>query len=459
MHQLLEQNISEHQLLEKGERVLIGVSGGVDSMVLLTLLNQLSTTQCWKLAVAHFNHQLRGVESNEDCEFVRAKAQLLGLPFFSERAEIPALARKEGISIEMAARKVRMDFLGRSALQFGARKIALAHHRDDQVELFWLRLLRGNAGEGLGGMEWINSLPVARKPEFGSIQLVRPMLNMAKETLVEFARAQGLEFREDSTNAVPGFDRNRLRLEILPWLEKHQPALRDTTLRLAEVLGAEKEWLREQAEEWLRTRREIHAPVCDEKPFKKLHAALQREIVFRQLIEAGVGPNFSRVETLREKPRNWISVGAGQKCALGLDGLIELRRESSAGFGQDDYETTVDLNESGLINLNGLEISWRRAGKRTAETGMEFFDSDRIGPRVTFRYWRQGDRFQPIGMHQPVKLQDIFMNAHLPRAERHLRLIGLNNEGEIFWVQGFRIGERFKVTEETDNILAFRFGK
>src|SRR3954470_14387564 len=285
--------------------MIVGISGGVDSMVLLEILFRLSRENGWTIIVAHFNHLLRGEEADEDARFVREKAEAFNLEFVDGSQNIKKAAAQEGISIEMAARQARHHFFAEAAKKENAKKVVLAHHADDQVELFWLRILRGNAGEGLGGMRWMNQSAYCKGGK--RLYLVRPLLNTTKEEIIQFAQAEKIKFRDDSTNAVEKYDRNRVRLSLLPFLEKYQPALRQTTTRIMEVLGAEKEWLRQRAEEWLKER----------KPkFSSLHVALQREVVVSQLLQAGVIPNYELVERLRNN--------LGAPFTIGPETILEL---------------------------------------------------------------------------------------------------------------------------------------
>lgn len=216
-------------------------------MVLWHLLRELAPKHGWQLTVAHLNHQLRGRSSAADERLVRRTAQKLKSPLVVERADVHRLARAQKLSLEMAARELRHSFLARAARRRRIPSIALAHHADDQLELFFLRLLRGSGGEGLAGMKWRNPSP--SDPE---IELVHPLLDQPKALLVEYATKHGIGYREDASNAVLDFQRNLVRHELLPLLRgKYQPALDRTIPRVMEIVGAEAEFAAEAAREWL----------------------------------------------------------------------------------------------------------------------------------------------------------------------------------------------------------------
>src|SRR4051812_37580077 len=223
------------RLIAPNQPLLIAVSGGVDSMVLLDLLQRRAKQFGWRLRVAHLNHQLRGKSSDADERLVKNRANGFGLPISSERISVAELARRKKLSIEMAAREARHDFLARTARNHGIGTICLAHQADDQVELFFLRLLRGSSPEGLVGMDEIGPSPADAK-----LRLVRPLLKYTKNQILEYARVEKIKFREDRTNQSIDFLRNRIRHELIPLLEQnYQPAIRKIIDRFMDLLREE----------------------------------------------------------------------------------------------------------------------------------------------------------------------------------------------------------------------------
>lgn len=460
--QRIEQNIQERRLLKRGQAVLVAVSGGLDSMTLLEALHALSMRNRWKLTVAHFNHQLRGQSSDDDEKLVRKAAAALKLPFVVGRADVRKFADQSRLSIEMAARKLRHEFLAQAASERKISIVALAHHADDQVELFFLRLLRGAGSEGLAGMKWRSASPVNQK-----IMLIRPLLDATKTELRVFVRESRVPFSEDATNAGLDMPRNRVRNELLPLLRRrYQPALAKAILRLMDIIGEESNFVAEAARKWLKAGRvdlrvsqDARQRVSSGGHFMKLPPAVQRRVLQLQLAEFGTWADFDLIERLRRAPDVYVNVSPNFSIARNLAGRLNLRAQSPGTFNVK--ELTVNLDDrAGEVDFAGVRFQWRVQGMKRPMTlsrrrGREFFDADKVGRRITLRHWRAGDRFQPIGLKSAAKLQDLFTNQKIPRAQRHELVVAESADGAIFWVQSLRIAERFKLTPGTKRRLVW----
>jgi tRNA(Ile)-lysidine synthase len=418
-------------------------------MVLLHILHTLASRHRWRLGVAHFNHRLRGRSSQADERLVCKAAAAFGLPFLVERAEVRGFARERKLSLEMAARELRHRFLAGVARREGFRKIALAHHADDQVELFFLRLLRGSGSEGLGGMKWRSPSPTD-----GRVTLVRPLLGTSKEELREFARRHRVRFREDASNACLDMLRNRIRHQLVPLLRKHyQPALLRTTLRVMELVGAEAEFLTAIAGLLLLEGRRPE--------FARLPVALQRRMLQAQLRVAGIEPDFEQIEQLRVAAGRPLALGPGLSVQRDERGRLRVLPPTGSSFNPG--RQAIDLEaQPAEAAFGGVTFRWRLArargrhsGRPRPRAGAEHFDADRVGRSVVLRHWQPGDRFQPSGMPRSVKLQDLFVNQRIPRPDRHRLIVATTAQGEMFWVEGLRISERFKLQPETERRLTW----
>jgi len=473
-------------------------------MVLLHVLYKLAPRHGWDLTAAHLNHQLRGRSSDADERMVRRTAQGLRVPLVAGREAVAELARSRKLSLEMAARQLRHGFLARTARRRHIPTVALAHHADDQVELFFLRLFRGSGGDGLGGMKW-------RAPSASDarIQLVRPLLDQPKAVLVEYAGQHGIRYREDASNAVLDFQRNRIRHGLLPLLRrKYQPGLDRTISRVMDIVGAEAEFVGRVAEEWLEgkgsPKAEVRRPKEGRRPkseeeratwqrcvhFDQLPIAVQRRCVQVQLVRLGIVPDYELVEQLRTNVDRPFGISAAQapggakarrggqestggaarrtggtpflryafRDALGWVHLqVRLPEESSSSSAEIEL-----AGGAGEVEFDGSRIWWRinsrgAAAQPKARLRRECFDADKVGSPVWLRHWQPGDRFQPIGMACPVKLQDLFTNQKVPRAGRRRLIVATTADGVVFWVEGLRISERFKLTKRTIRRLQWRW--
>jgi tRNA(Ile)-lysidine synthase len=485
LQQQIRAAVQKHRLLKPRQRLLVAVSGGIDSMVLLHVLASLAPEHGWDLTVAHLNHQLRGVSSLADERLVRRTAKAMRLPIVVSRANVRAWAKKHRLSLEMAAREIRHEFLVRTALRRHISQIALAHHQDDQLEHFFLRFLRGSGGQGLAGMKWLGP-----SPSNPNVSLIRPLLDCPKEDIREYASNLGLRFREDASNASLDIQRNRIRHELLPLLRRrYQPGLAKSILRVMSIVGAESDFVTCEAESWLRRQANgaVSAPDRMKRPgqahrrkpqdfpfdeFEQLPVALQRRIIQLQLIQQGITPDFDLVEHLRQYPEKPVEVSmasvkptvrspglsptrAGPETSmlrLVRDSALIVRQVPRLEFGHGFRK--IDLSQPGRLDWRRVRFDWRTedsAGelRLKQKPGVEFFDADAVGLGAIIRHWQPGDRFQPIGMKSAAKLQDLFVNQKLSRDERRRCLLATTASGEIYWVEGLRISERFKLTRRT----------
>ena len=419
-------------------------------MVLLHVCRILAPRFGWKLLVAHFNHQLRGRASDADESFVRRVARDFKLPFVADRADVAGLARNSKLSLEMAARRLRHEFLARVAVKQKVPVVALAHHADDQVELFFLRLLRGAGTRGLAGMRWRAPSPVDR-----GVGLIRPLLDLTRRQLEQFAHERKIRFREDATNFTLDAQRNRIRNELLPLLQKrYQPGLTKTILRTMDIVGAESEWIEELSRKWLA--RKIPS-------FDRLPVAARRRILQLQLEDLNVPGDFDLIERLRIGSGQCVSIAPGISVSRNADGAVKLQSRTAGELEFKRNELCIDLScGAGKTVWDAVTFRWDLAGRRGAdrparEKGCETFDADQVGGSITVRHWRPGDRFQPIGMKTSVKLQDLFTNAKISAEQRRNLTLAASSSGEIFWVEKLRIGEKFKLTPQTRRRLVWRW--
>jgi tRNA(Ile)-lysidine synthase len=314
-------------------------------------------------------------------------------------------------------------------------------------------LLRGSGAEGLSGMKWRNRSPFA--PEGVKLDLVRPLLDQSKELLRDYAIQEKVKFREDTSNKSQDILRNRVRHELLPLLrKKYQPALDCMILQLMEIVGAELELTRQAMGEWI-------SAAAYQKNFDELPVAVQRRMIQTQLRRHKIAVDFRLVESLRMFPDNPVTVAPRTVALCSANGLLQVRGLDN-GLQNPDQVGVVLKGAAGNVAFGGKLVRWKVGRQRTSRvpvprTGREVFDADKIGSQIVLRHWRPGDRFQPIGMAKSLKLQDFFINNGIPRARRHELIVATTVQHEVFWVEGMRISERFKLTKATKRRLVWQW--
>lgn len=439
----VESAIRRERLFARKRRILIGVSGGMDSIVLLQVMAGMAERFGWTLGVVHLNHSLRGHASGADARFVKGVAKSSGWPSFDAKVDVKRIATEKGISIEMAAREARHELFRAAAKEFGCRTIALAHHRDDQVEQFFLRLFRGAGTSGLSGMPFKSNGVIG-----GNITIARPLLEVSRAEIVAFARANNIRFREDASNQDNSIPRNRIRNNLIPQLEaEHTSALAVLVARAMGLLKGDHEALEWVVNEWGEGR-------LADGDFDQLPVGLKRRIMVEKLRSHGMEPDLAQVSEILDRG---ISIEE-------MDSFI-VRPEREADkrdFDPDQTALTVQiLSGSRSVEHDGFSASIVRKPHRRQRLArhkdVERFDAEKIGGEIVFRHWQAGDRYRPIGLNGSRKLQDCFTDAGVAKAERHERTVITTVDGRIVWVEGLRIDDRFKVTGETREIMEMRW--
>jgi tRNA(Ile)-lysidine synthase len=444
--------IREQELFAPGDQVLAAVSGGPDSTALLHLLYRLREVFSLRLGVAHFDHGLRGGDSRDDAAFVRNQADCLQLPFFFGTGDVRAVARERRISLQMAARRLRLAFFRQTCRTHGYGKLALGHTADDQVELFFLRLLRGAGPDGLKGM-W----------PAGPDGLVRPLLAVGKAALLAWLRREGLAFREDLSNRDLRYLRNRVRLSLLPELAAaYNPRLSEAVWRLMALLQEDERLLAAATRDALDNVSRHVTPelvALDLPALFNLPPALQNRTL-RALGETfceDQGLTSSQVAALQDLARAGrsggdIPLGAGRASRAGHE--LHFRRDFPPSTA------AAVLLEPAAAGQTELPPGWRLTWKQTAPEptppmpadALVRLDAGRLSPPLTARYVRPGDRFGPAGAPGIRKLQDVFTDRKVPRWLRpHLPLVA--SGGGIVWAAGLGAAPALRLNPQTSQVL------
>lgn len=451
-------------MLARGDHLLVAVSGGPDSVALLYALVLMSAEYQLRLTAAHLNHGLRGAEAGREEDFVRRLSADMGLDCICKTVDIRALRKGRGQSLEETAREERYRFLKETASICGAVKIATGHHRDDQAETVLMNLLRGSGPEGLKGIA-----PV------WETRIIRPLLNVAREEILEFLREEGLEHMTDSSNLSTVFLRNRIRNDLLPELKKnYNPRIVAGLSRTAEIIRREDDYLqntvREQIARWgiVLERGELLLPLTE---FLGMHEALQGRIIkflLESFIPSGRGIGYRHIDAVLGLCRNGLDRRASLDlpCLIGVKiqgDILRIVREKSriargarrpppAGYSYPmDVPGEIFLPETGAtIRCELIEKPHFWAMRELPE--MAFMDYERLVPPLIVRNARQGDRMAPLGMGGTKKLKSYFIDRKIPFSHRQ-KIPLLVDARSVVWIAGERICERVKVTAGTTRVL------
>ncbi len=456
--------IREHDLLQPGEKVVVAVSGGADSVCLLHMLWRWQTELAVGLNVAHLNHRLRGTESDSDANYVSDLASKLGLPVVVESCDVAAYHAQKGGSLEEAARQVRYSFLAKVAKGIGASKVVVGHTQDDHIETVLMHLLRGTGSVGLCGLQPRAMLRFGKNGE--QLEVVRPLLKVTRQETLDYCRRYKLEPRSDSSNVSTSFLRNRVRLELLPVLRDYNPGIEQALLRLAAISSDDVSFIEAQASTLWKELviEEGSAIFFDRAKMVALPRAVQRYILRRavkQLRGDLKDIEADHIETMMD----FLLKPAGKRLCLpqGLTlfteyGRLVLTLSKVSLCPLPPLEGVFDIKVPGETVISGWRVKADISGKPPSfdNSFIAAFDLDKVAGELTVRRRRPGDRFQPLGMAETKKLQDFMVDAKIPRSWRD-RVPLVCSSDQVVWVVGWRIDDRVKVTGTTENILQLEF--
>ena len=463
----VERTIEGYRLLEGVSRLVAGVSGGADSVAMLFALHHLRERYALTLIAAHLNHQIRGADAQADEDFVRELAASLDIPCISEKADVPALAKASGVSLEMAARYARLDFFRRTARTEQADAVAVAHTSDDQVETILLRLFRGCGLLGLSGIPYTN--------ELNGLRIIRPLRDVTHQDAELFLKERKHPWREDGTNQETDYLRNRVRHEVLPLIEKRlNPRVRGALLRMSDIVRVDNEWLDGAASHSFKK-----CVVPGDDPALKLDRlnqlplAEQRRIIMKWLAGQQVDQQTLDAESIRRieqlalavRGSKTVPLKAGWRVTRVYDKLVLQR----GGEGRKTHSFSVEIAVPGETRIPeaGLIVTTEQTRGIVRQKGAQIgrlpvcatINADVIGASpVTVRTWRFGDVFRPLGMEGHMKVQDIFVNRKVPRDCRCLWPL-VECRSQIIWMPGYQVGKGWELPDDQTNAIKITITK
>lgn len=460
----------------RGKTLLVAVSGGGDSLALLYALQHLRREFDLRLHGAHLNHNLRAAAA-ADAAFVKDTFRRLNIPCEIHSADVAAYRRAHGLSLEDAARRLRYRFLADAAARCNAHAVAVAHTADDQAETLLMHIIRGSGLAGLRGMQPLERLAI----DNADLALFRPLLTVSRAQTYAYCAALGLLPRHDETNLSVEHARNRIRLELLPLMERVNPAARDALLRLASNASEDGAYIQGQANAvWREVARQVDGGgivTLDARSLARQHPAIQSRVL-RRAVHAAQGSaggiDIDRGHILAM--RRMLTGPAGKTLSL-PGGVLFAAGYGVARIGRTDAVQAALARLPAIVGEHPLAIpgetrvgGWRitaavcdnvdraRAVGRCGDSAAETLDLDRLGGDLRLRARLPGDRFQPLGMAHSKKLQDFMVDERIPREMRHCIPLLVSGKG-IACVVGWRIAHWARVRDDTRRCLRLRYSR
>ncbi len=442
------------RLLQERDKVIAAVSGGADSIVLLDLLAKEQEAMGLTIIVAHFNFQLRGTESDDDEAFVARRARHYGLEFYIERTKTEEYARHNKMGIQEAARILRYEFFDKLLLSSGFDKIATGHNADDNAETILLNLFRGAGVQGLSG------IPVYREDK----KIIRPLLFASRSEIEQYATHEQLPFRTDSSNAKDLYTRNFIRHQIIPLVkDKVNPSIVQTLHRSSELFRELEAFL-------TYTARQSFELTVAKRSDEELQLLIPRLRSNPTLLQQYIV--MLAAETFARKQLDYEQVNAILELTEGLTGSwVPMSREYIVFRDRDNLvmrrsepvpEFRITIQPNQRYEFDMFHFSSQLVEPRTesiVRNGQsEYVDADRLGDgELVLRTWDEGDAFIPLGMKAKKKISDFFVDAKIPIYEKRRIPILETKDGEVIWVCGQRLDDRFKITSDTRRIMRLEF--
>ncbi|MGV8983235.1 tRNA lysidine(34) synthetase TilS [Clostridium sp.] len=448
--------IKKNSMFDNGDKVIVAFSGGPDSTCLLYILNELKEKLGITIVGAHLNHCLRGLEADKDEEYARKTCESLNIDFYSRKVDINRISREKSISCEMAGREVRYEFFKELMTELNANKIALAHNANDQAETILMRIMRGTGIEGMVGIK-----PVRDKI------YVRPILHLSRSEIEKYCEENNIIPRIDKSNLEKIYARNKVRLELIPYMEKNfNTDIINTLNRLSDVLKVDNDYLENVSVKKYKK----YCVIDEQMVIISMNAFLEHDSIISRIIRSAllqVNHNLYNFEKIHisniielQKHNTGKAIMLPQNIVVeNCYGNIHIRINTKV-TKINDNQYPLNVNERNIIHsLNKVvEIDIIPKVQFTEVKGnnhIVYFDYDKIKGPITFRYRKHGDRFTPLGMKGNKKIKDFFMDLKVHKDKRdEIPLLCFGDD--IGWVVGYRISEKFKVSKDTKNILQIR---
>jgi len=447
MYRTILDYIRRNRLFSPGDRVIVALSGGADSVCLLVVLNELREVLGLELKAVHVHHGLRGKEADRDSEYAGRLSETLGVPFVCVRVDAALYAREHGMSVEEAGRHLRYQIFEKERLDFSGTKIAVAHHRDDQAETILYNLFRGTGLKGLGGMRPVRD------------NIVRPLLSVGREEILAYLAEKGISYCEDSTNAQTDYVRNRIRSLILPEIrEEVNRRAGENILHAGEMAAQADAYLEKQAEgilkAWgVRETDEAGTITAQGVDAKALLAEddIIKNYVIRMMIRS-VNESMKDITMTHVESAAALLFGSDRRQVDLPCGLIAVRIFDQLWIKRKKQEGSVDKERAVLLPELDFKIFPYKKGQEIPKNGYtKWFDYDKIKCALSVRYRETGDYMTLAGGGRKT-VKEFMINEKIPKEDRE-KIPLVADGSHVLWVIGFRISEYYKITDDTRTVI------
>ncbi|KEH90031.1 tRNA(Ile)-lysidine synthetase [Clostridium novyi A str. BKT29909] len=447
-----------NNMFEVNDKVVVALSGGPDSICLLHILHTLKDELNISIVAAHVNHCLRGEAADNDEMYVKKICEELGIQCFVKREDVHRISKERGISCEMAGREVRYQFFEEVLHKINGNKIAIAHNANDQAETVLMRILRGTGLDGLVGI----------RPVRDNI-FVRPIINLTRDEIENYCDINKLNPRIDKTNFENIYTRNKIRLELIPYIQKNfNSDVIEVLNRFSDTVKVDNEYINNVAKE----KYNEYSEISEEKIILKGQLFKEHEAILTRVIRIAIknikgnlnnlekNHIYDIIDIQKKSTGKYIMLPSGIRVTNNYGDIYVYKEEKKHKVQKINKEVELNLLEENVVTNHKLKITLdiiksKEDIKFDKNPLIKYFDYDKIKGVIKLRYRKNGDKFMPFGMSGSKKLKDLFIDLKIPKERRdNIPLITFGDD--IAWIVGYRISDKFKINKDTKSILKIK---
>lgn len=442
----VQESIAQYEMIQKGDHIIVGVSGGPDSMCMLHILKGLQETYKIKLYAVHLNHCFRGADADADMDYVEKICKQWDIPVYIEKINVPAYSAKMGLSPEEAGRKLRYELYDKVYKEVGGSKIAVAQNLNDNAETVLMRLMRGTGLNGIKGIEPVRD------------NIIRPLIHVERSLIEKYCEEQQIHPCIDKTNAEPIYARNKIRIELLPYMKNHfNPNITYTLNQFAQIMTEENEYVEQQGKKIF-----SKVAILEEETVKINIAKMRAEHIAMQkrILLQGIRHILGDTTGIEQKHIALALKLVEKNTGAAIELPFHLKIFKSYDTIIIQRKKTVKMHEiqNEIIKMNIKPIKVANMSKIERSEEKIWIDAEQIKEDLVLRHRKPGDIFSPIGMKGSKKLSTYMVDEKIPKEQRdEIDVIADGNN--IVWVVGKRMSEQYKVRNHTKNIYEINISR